>query len=59
MTHSYQEKNDFSLNELSLIEAPKRKKRPYSKVQTYSPPKPSNNLFEEFLSAGLIIGGAY
>ena len=59
MTHSYQEKNDFSLTELSLIEVPKRKKRSYSKVQTFTPPKPSNSLFEDLLSAGLIIGGAY
>ena len=59
MTHSYQEKNDFSLSELSLIELPKRKKRSYSKVQTFTPPKPSNSLFEDLLSAGLIIGGAY
>ena len=65
MTHSYQEKNDFSLTELSLIELPKRKKRSYSKVQTFTPPKSStaskssNSLFEDLLSAGLIIGGAY
>ncbi len=59
MFYSYQEKNDFSLNELSLIEVPRKQKRSYSKVQTYSPPKPSNSLFEDLLSAGLIIGGAY
>lgn len=37
MTHSYQEKNDFSLNELSLIEAPKRKK---GLIQKYKPIHP-------------------
>ena len=41
--------------------APKRIKR-YSSLQTVknnAPPKPSYNLLEDLLSAGLIIGGAY
>ena len=46
---------------MELTVAPKRIKR-YSSLQTVknnAPPKPSYNLLEDLLSAGLIIGGAY
>ena len=59
--YSHLEKNDLSASELELTVAPKRIKR-YSSLQTVknnAPPKPSYNLLEDLLSAGLIIGGAY